>query len=38
MWYGDGRTKTIPKLKDDKNLKPGAYDYNVSNDGINMVK
>ncbi|KAJ8910639.1 hypothetical protein NQ315_012507 [Exocentrus adspersus] len=30
--------KNLPKLKDDKNLKQGEYDYNVSNDGISMVK
>lgn len=30
--------KNLPTLKHDKNLKQGEYDYNVSGDGISMVK
>lgn len=30
--------KNLPKLKEDKYLKQGDYDYNISNDGISIVK
>lgn len=30
--------KNLPKLKEDKYLKQGEYDYNISSDGISIVK